>query len=101
MILKVMRRIVHQADTNHPKVTDEVSFFDDFDYISEKKQDIKDTEKPCGAYAASFFTSEDSKMVLAVWLMRYNNVITRYLVIDLSYDVYLMSNEGKTVERLN
>ena len=100
MILKVMKRTVNQADTEHPKVTTETSYFDGFDYVTEKHQDIKDVEKPCGAYDASFFTLDNSKYVICLWLMRSSNIV-RYLVIDSCYDVYLMSDSGKTIERIN
>jgi hypothetical protein len=95
-----MRRVVHQPESEIPKVQDETFFFDGFDYITKKDQEIKDVEHPCTSYDYSLFTSDNTIRVMVIWLMKGRNIV-RYLAIDFCYDVYLMSDTGKTIERIN
>lgn len=96
MILKVCRIIVNKEE----KAITEESFFDSFDYMTTKKCFIGETEKPCGSYSSSWFTFPNSLYVTTVHLMK-GELIVRYIVIDANYSVYLMSDVGKTIERIN
>jgi hypothetical protein len=95
-----MRKIVNQADTEKPKITTEETFIDGFDYVECKHQKLSEVEKPCSAYASSFFTGESTEYVIVLFLIK-KETLVRYVVLDSACDVYLMSNEGKTIERIN
>jgi len=91
MILKLLNRL-----------EDENTFFDGFNYLVKKETDLKDSEKSTITYPCSYFTTEKTERVLCFWLMNGDcSQIVRYLVVDKSYSVYLMSDEGKTIERIN
>jgi len=75
-------------------------FFDGFDSIRERNVCLKDTEKPCTAYSSQWFTEEKTEKVIELMLSK-NGHIVNYLVFDMSYIIYLMSDTGKTIEKLN
>lgn len=97
MILKLMKSRTDQKGRGSTEET----FFDGFDYLTTKVQPLAETESPNACYPSSWFTDEKTENVLVLWLMREDKDIVRYVVIDSSYSVYLMSNEGKTIERIN
>ena len=82
------------------KTTPQTMFYDGFDTVVQQHQSIKDAHMQaiCDAYPSAFFTDENSERVVELHLMR-GQTIVRYLVIDASYTVYLMSDTGKTIEK--
>jgi len=96
MILKIIKSFLPPECRDNERT----SFFDGFDYVTKPITDLQYIESLCNAYPFSYFTEEKTEKVLELYLMR-GEIITRYLAIDLSNTVYLMSDTGKTIEKLN
>lgn len=100
MILKLLRKVVHQPSGDKEEVKTETFFYDGFDRITVSSAFRKDMEPAFGGILLECYTEETSERVLCVCLLRKDEFI-RKIYIDYAYDVYLMSNEGKTIERIN
>lgn len=100
MIVKIINRGLKVVDQIKNCEQEEISFLDGFDYLTKRIMNIKDTESQGKTYPSSYFTYDNSQEVIVLWLMKNGNIV-RYLVIDMRFDVYLMSDTGKTIERIN
>ena len=94
MIVKVFK----PNFSNKTKIGDETYVYDDFDNIYTTMIDDKDLS--IAMVPTSCFTTENTLRHLKIMLFK-KEELTRILYVDLSYQVYLMSNEGKTIERIN
>ena len=77
-------------------------FYDNFDSITVDKCVMKDEiypeSCPVSVHTESGRTVEVAKRLT---LVSGNNVFYRVVYVDLLFSTFLMSNEGKTIERLN
>jgi hypothetical protein len=96
MILRIRKRTIN-TDTNMSNDID--NFFDNFDYA--EVADVKYQEEKAFAEAVSCFASISTVWCKRISLLRNNNVLARIIYVDSNYEVYLMTNEGKTIERIN
>ena len=100
MILKLLRKVVHQPGGDKEEVKTETFFYDGFDRVSLSSTLKKDMEPAFGGILVDCYTEETSERVLCVCLLKKDEFIRR-IYIDYAYSVYLMSDEGKTIERIN
>jgi hypothetical protein len=80
------------------------SFYDGFDYIEIKHTDTSDTSTLGEAVTNFIIPNPECKKEIAlrrITLFKGLNILVRTVFVDYHYDVYLMSNEGKTIERIN
>ena len=96
MILRITRQVLDKEE----KCSTEDMFFDGFDQVSSREQEVGELEKPCSAFPSSHFTNPDAKRCHVLMLIK-GDTIVRYVVVDMSYGIYLMSDTGKTIERLS
>ena len=94
MIVKIFKPKYNQ-DTG---VGDETYVYDNFDNIYTTT--VNDKDKSIAMVPTSCFTTEDTLRHLRIMLFKKEELI-RVLYVDFAYQVYLMSNEGKTIERIN
>lgn len=79
------------------------SFYDGFDYVEITQTDTSDTSTLGEAVTNFIVPNSDLKEIplRRITLFKGLNILVRTVFVDYNYDVYLMSNEGKTIERLN
>lgn len=80
------------------------SFYDGFDYVELKHTDTGDTSTLGEAVSNFIIPVVNCKKEIAlrrITLFKGMNILVRTIFVDYHYDVFLMSNEGKTIERLN
>jgi len=76
------------------------SFFDNFDYVRVKHNKLENTRTKFTC-AVSLFTRESTKYALELQLFSKDNILNRLIYVDSNYSIYLLSNEGRTIERIN
>lgn len=79
------------------------SFYDGFDYIEYLPTNTSNTSTLGEAVSNFIVPVANCKKeipIRRVTLFKGMNILVRTIFVDYNYDVYLMSNEGKTVERL-
>jgi hypothetical protein len=93
MILKIIHCYDH-------KVHD--IFYDGFDSVRVNHCDFTKEILSC-AYPCSIYDKEGTKLNNSIRLELVNgdNILHRAIYVDPSISIYLMSNEGKTIERIN
>ena len=101
MILKLVSKIVYQADTDNPEVKVETFFYDGFDKTKVFHVSIKEMEPSFGGGdSVDCFTNETTGRVLGIRLFKRGELF-KTLYLNYGFGVYLMSDEGKTIERIN
>lgn len=95
MILKLMD--FHQMHYTAPETT----FLDGFDNVRVIDYDLNQAGKLEGfGCIVSFYTDDGSKICKQIMLFKGEELV-KVLYVDVRFSIYLMSNEGKTIERIN
>jgi hypothetical protein len=77
------------------------AFFDGFDYVNTTTVNREQLEREKYSCSVSCYTSPDDLKILRLELCDRSNNLVRVVYAGACYNVYLMSNEGKTIERIN
>jgi len=79
------------------------NFYDGFDYAEMVRTDTAHTST-MGEAVSNFIVPKVKKdeeiNIRRITLFKGMNILVRTIFADYNYDVYLMSNEGKTIERI-
>lgn len=97
MILRIQKRQIN-TETKQDHNTD--SFYDNFDYLNSENVNFQEEKNFTYGCAISAFTSELTKYCKKLSLLKSDNSLYRVIYVDVEYDIYLMSDAGKTIERL-
>jgi len=77
------------------------AFFDGFAYVNTSVITRKDMEQEGFSCAISAYVCVDDLKILRLQLMNPQNDLIRVVYVGVCYNAYLLSNEGKTIERIN
>jgi len=77
------------------------AFFDGFDYVNTSVLNREQMEQERFSCPVSCYTCSDDLKILRLELCDRSNNLIRVVYVGVCYNTYLLSNEGKTVERLN
>jgi len=79
--------------------TPETTFLDGFDNVRVIDYDLEQGKEGFGCIV-SFYTDDGTKICKQIMLFKGEELI-KVLYVDVRFSIYLMSNEGKTIERIN
>lgn len=84
-----------------PEKTDGISVFSDFDNIKIESVLAEHYAKEGSDNGLVRFTNDKTNIARYIMLLRNGNLIRSLLVDTGCYYVYILNNEGKTIERIN
>ena len=77
------------------------AFIDGFSYVNTAILTKEEANKHGYCCPTSAYTCADDERIMRLELCNETNELVRVVLVGSCYDVYLMSNEGKTIERIN
>ena len=106
MIIKLSNKTIYQAEVKNPKAEVRTYYYDGLDRIRVFTISAKEMHPPIGNHSVDRYMGEagqiceESDIVMNIDLFK-KDAMFKTLYIDFGYSVYLMSDEGKTIERIN
>lgn len=98
MILKILKR---RINTETKEESTEEIFIDGFDYINVDHINYQEEKSGYSCPVTNYMSSVNAVYAIKIMLVNNDNTLRRVLYIDSDYSCYLMSNGGKTIERIN